>query len=226
MTNEFRFVVDEPTDVVGQDGATVIGQVTPGTRYRAVSSDEHWISMQSPAGELGYVLARRITRLPDQPAATPPPPTPPQLSRTPAVSSSTDESKSADGVKPAGSIRRPFTLAAAAATGVGVFLPWFEDLNAIDISLGVFLDIEAVEDPAGGYVLLAIAAALAVLAFSATWRPGLVRLLGFLPIAMASSIYVQFGDGFFEYASIGWYVTVAGGLLALFGPKRGYLNRS
>lgn len=90
---EFWFEVANTQVVVGADGATRVGEVQPGKRYKAIDANEHWVTMRGPDGQVGYVLASAISRLPDEAIPPPPPPVadtpPPPVTQDPTPAPTT-----------------------------------------------------------------------------------------------------------------------------------------
>lgn len=225
MQDRFWFAVDETVDVVGQDGATVIGRVSPGSRYQALSADQNWVTMTGPGGAFGYIPLGKVRKVEASPAAAPPSPPPPPPSGTPIPGGGVAAAAAAPSQGPAMlqgvAIRRKLTFFSGAAAALAVFLDWLTGVNALEIPLTVFLNLDSdLGGLRGGYVLLAAAAAVMVLGITVRARPGLVRLLGALFLAAAASLLVQYVDGFFDWVGIGWYLAVAAGLAIIIAPSR------
>lgn len=239
MESSFLFIVDEPTDVVASDGVTVVGRVVPGTQYQGLSLDEHWVTMTGPNGAPGYVPATNIRwdaaaiGITDPPPPPPPPPSSvPELppadhsapplppAPTPNAAAGTATVGAAPPAESGFTVRRPFTMVSGAVVTLSVFMPWFSGVDAFDIPLGFFLNLDW-DGPDGGLILLLCGIGITALAVTQAARPGIVRILGVVVLAAAGSVILQtLGSDFLERVSVGLYAALAGGAAALIAPSR------
>lgn len=60
MPDEFWFTVNNAVDVVGADGSTIIGRLDPGTPYRAMDANDHWLAIPGPNNTRGFVSIQNL----------------------------------------------------------------------------------------------------------------------------------------------------------------------
>ncbi len=152
-----------------------------------------------------------------------------EIGATPATTSAT--------VNLGGIELRPLPLVGAAALLLAAFLPWvsgFTSVNSLDVALSFLWDLNAAGSPYLGWLIIGIAVIALALAVMKKPNPSLLRLMGFLAVAVTGAFMVQmyrgitdsggtFGD-VFDFLGIAPWVSLGAGVVLIAGSKKSALS--
>ena len=152
-----------------------------------------------------------------------------EIGATPATTSAT--------VNLGGIELRPLPLVGAAALLLAAFLPWvsgFTSVNSLDVALSFLWDLNAAGSPYLGWLIIGIAVIALALAVMKKPNPSLLRLMGFLAVAVTGAFLVQmyrgitdsggtFGD-VFDFLGIAPWVSLGAGVVLIAGSKKSALS--
>ncbi len=128
---------------------------------------------------------------------------------------------------------RPLPLIGAAALLLSAFLPWvsgFASINSLDVALAFLWDLNASGSPYLGWVIIGIAVIALALAVMKKPNPSLLRLMGFLAVAITGAFLFQmyrgitdsggaFGD-VFDFLGIAPWVSLGAGMVLIAGSRK------
>jgi len=128
---------------------------------------------------------------------------------------------------------RPLPLIGAAALLLSAFLPWvsgFTSVNSLDVALSFLWDLNAAGSPYLGWVIIGIAVIALALAVMKKPNPQLLRLMGFLAVAITGAFLFQmyrgitdsggtFGD-VFDFLGIAPWVSLGAGVVLVAGSRK------
>ncbi len=128
---------------------------------------------------------------------------------------------------------RPLPLIGAAALLLSAFLPWvsgFTSVNSLDVALSFLWDLNAAGSPYLGWVIIGIAVTALALAVMKKPNPSLLRLMGFLAVAITGAFLFQmyrgitdsggaFGD-VFDFLGIAPWVSLGAGMVLIAGSRK------
>jgi hypothetical protein len=110
----------------------------------------------------------------------------------------------------------------------------FTSVNSLDVALSFLWDLNAAGSPYLGWLIIGIAVIALALAVMKKPNPSLLRLMGFLAVAVTGAFLVQmyrgitdsggtFGD-FFDFLGIAPWVSLGAGVVLIAGSKKSALS--